>query len=553
MSVSTGARTNESTVVEPGGPLSPLPLGWQSLAGAFLRAVRATPGKLAMADSSGAKLTYSEVLLRSLVLGRVLERSLGPEPYVGLLLPPAVPSAVANVALTLWGKIPVNLNYTASQKLIDASIEQCGITHVVTSRRALEKLKLSPKGTLLYLEDVPKQVKVTDKLFAAALAKLAPEGLLRSILPGLREDRLDKTATVIFTSGSTGDPKGVVLSHRNVLSNVHQMDEHLDLLPDEMVLGILPYFHSFGFTVAIWTVLCLSRTVVYHNNPLDARHVGDLCEKYGVTMLVGTPTFMRLYLQKCKPEQFSKMVHLFLGAEKLKPELAASIRQTLGIDPMEGYGCTELSPVVAVNQRGEKTTLDGRKVDGNRLGTAGTPLPGTQIQTRDPETGEPLPSEVEGMIHVRGPQVMVGYLNRPDLSASVLRDGWYCTGDLGFVDADGFLSITGRLSRFSKIGGEMVPHEGLEAAIIKAIGVTEQNVAVTSLPDPKRGERLIVVHTALGVASEDVCHKLNEARIPKLWIPAPDSFVEVESLPILGTGKLDLRGLRQIAEERIGQ
>lgn len=553
MSTSVGTRVNESTVVEPGGALTPLPRAWTSLPWAFVRAARANSRKVAMADSSGASLTYGNLLLRSIVLGRVLARRLGPEPYVGLLLPPAVPSAVANLALALWGKIPVNLNYTASQRLIDSSIDQCGIKHVITSRRALDKLNLAPKGTLIHLEDVPGQVKTVDKVVAAGLVKLAPEALLRAALPGLRNDNMEATATVIFTSGSTGDPKGVLLSHRNVLSNVHQMDQHLDLLPDETVLGILPYFHSFGFTVTIWTVLSLGRTVVYHNNPLDARHVGDLCAKHGVTMLVGTPTFMRLYLQKCKPEQFSKLIHLLLGAEKLKPELARSIRETLGIDPMEGYGCTELSPVVAVNQRGDKMTADGRKVAGNRLGTVGTPLPGTAIQTRDPDSGEALPPGTEGMIHVKGPQVMVGYLNRPETTAQVLRDGWYCTGDLGFVDADGFLSITGRLSRFSKIGGEMVPHEALESAIMSATGVTEQNVAVTSLPDPKRGERLVVVHTGIGHTPEEVCRKLNESAIPKLWIPSPDSFIAVESLPVLGTGKLDLRGLRELAGERFGR
>lgn len=552
MTVGASATETQSTGVEPGGTLTPLPPGWRSLPRAFVRAARSNPRKVAMADSSGASLTYSDLLLRSIVLGRVLARSLGPEPYVGLLLPPTVPSAVANLALALWGKIPVNLNYTASQKLIDSSIDQCGIKHVVTSRKALDKLKLQPKGTLVFLEDVPGQVKLTDKVIAAGLAKAAPEALLGAALPGLRQESLDKTGTVIFTSGSTGDPKGVVLTHSNVLGNIHQMDQHLDLLPEEVVLGILPYFHSFGFTVTIWTVLCLGKKVVYHNSPLDARVVGDLCEKHGVTMLVGTPTFMRMYLQKCKPEQFSKLIHLLLGAEKLKPDLARTIRDTLKIDPMEGYGCTELSPVVAVNQRTEKVTPDGRRVSGNRVGTVGTPLPGTSIRTRDPETGEDLPQGTEGMIHVKGPQVMAGYLNRAEATAKVLRDGWYSTGDLGLVDAEGFLTITGRLSRFSKIAGEMVPHEGLEAALIDACGATEQAVAVTSLPDARRGERLVVIHTDLGITPDEVCRRLNEAHIPKIWIPSPDNFVSVEALPILGTGKLDLRGLRELAEQRLG-
>ena len=552
MSLETAARPAKPASIAPDRPLPPLPPHWRSLPRAFVHRVRMHPKRQAMADSTGASLNYGQTLLRSLALGRVLARLLGPEPYVGLLLPPTVPSAVANLALTLWGKIPVNLNYTASQAVVDSSIDQTGIKYVLTSRKVLDKFKITPKGTLIFLEDIPKQVRLTDKLWAAAVSRFAPIGTLGAFLPGLRGDNLDATATVIFTSGSTGDPKGVVLSHRNVLSNVHQMNEHIHLLEDESVLGILPFFHSFGFTVTIWTVLTLGKRVVYHFSPLDAKIVGSLCEKHGVTMLVGTPTFMRTYLQRCEPHQFAKLVHLFLGAEKLKPELARDIKEKLGIEPMEGYGCTELSPIVAVNLRHEATFPDGRTVHGNRLGTVGIPVPGTAIRTVDPETGLDLPRGTEGMILVAGPQVMVGYLNRPEQTAKVLKDGWYTRGVLGYVDPDGFLKITGRLSRFSKIGGEMVPHEGVESEIMNVAGVTEQNVAVTSLPDPKRGERLIVLYTDLGMPVEEVCRRLGSGAFPKLWIPAKDDFLQVEEIPTLGTGKVSLRRLREIAEERRG-
>ena len=237
-----------------------------------------------------------------------------------------------------------------------------------------------------------------------------------------------------------------------------------------MVLGILPFFHSFGFTVTLWTVLCLGKRVVYHFNPLDAKIIGTLCEKHGVTLLDGHADFMRTYLQRCEPKQFATLVHLILGAEKLKPELAREIQEKLGIEPMEGYGCTELSPVVAVNTPHEMTLPDGRTVHGNRPGTVGLPLPGTAVKTVDPETGPTSRAGREGMILVKGPQVMVGYLNRPEATAKVLKDGWYTTGDLGYVDADGFLKITDRLSRFSKIGGEMVPHMAVESAIMEATG-----------------------------------------------------------------------------------
>ena len=551
MSLQAAARPVGTAGVSPVTPLPPLPEHWRSLPRAFVRQARAHWRKTAMADSTKASLTYGETFVRAVVLGRVLRRLLGPERYVGLLLPPTVPGAVVNIALALLGKIPVNLNYTASKALVDSSIDQCGITHVLTSHKVVEKFGMTPKGSLIFLEDVPAQVRATDKAAGLSIAKFVPVGALGLFLPGLRNDDPDQTATVIFTSGSTGDPKGVVLSHRNVLSNVRQVSQQIRLLPEEVVLGILPFFHSFGFTVTIWTVLALGKKVVYHFNPLDARIIGDLCETHGVTMLVGTPTFMRTYLKKCAPAKFKTLVHLLLGAEKLKPELCDEIKKGLGIEPLEGYGCTELSPVAAVNVLHDVTLPGGRTVKGNRLGTVGMPLPGTAVKTVDPETEADLPRGSTGLILVKGPQVMVGYLNRPEATAKVIKDGWYNTGDLGYVDEDGFLRITDRLSRFSKIGGEMVPHTGVEAAIQDLVGTSEPCVAVTALPDPKRGERLFVLYTPeMPLAPEEVQKRLLASALPRLWVPSPDDFLKVDAIPILGTGKVDLRRLKEIARER---
>lgn len=553
MSVPSVTRPAPAAAPSAVTPLPPLPPHWRSLPAAFVHEARTRPGRTAMADSTKVSLTYGETLLRAVVLARVLKRLVGPEKYVGLLLPPTVPGAVANLALTFLGKVPVNLNYTASQALVDSSIDQCGITHVITSRKVLEKFGIEPKGTLIFLEDVPAQVRLTDKAYGAVVARLVPTGLLGSFLPGLRNNDLDETATVIFTSGSTGDPKGVVLSHRNVLSNIHQMNVYIRLLPDEVVLGILPFFHSFGFTVTIWTVLCLGRKIVFHFNPLDARIVGDLCEKHGVTMIVGTPTFMRTYLKKCEPGQFKTLVHLLLGAEKLKPELFQEIKSALRIDPLEGYGCTELSPVVSVNVLHDVELPDGRAVPGNRPGTVGRPVPGTAVKTVDPDSLADLPAGATGLILVRGPQVMTGYLNRPEATAKVIRDGWYNTGDLGYVDPEGFLHITDRLSRFSKVGGEMVPHMAVESAILEAAGATESCVAVTALPDPKRGERLYVLYTGeMSLSPVEVQKRLLATEMPRLWIPSVDDFIRVEAIPILGTGKVDLRKLKTIATEHRG-
>lgn len=528
-------------------PLRPLPPAWRSLAHAFVGAVRGHWSHPALCDGTGASLTYGETLMRATVLGRFLARTMGAEPYVGVLLPPMVPAAVVNLALVLQGKIPINLNYTAGQEMIDSAIAQCGIKLVITSPKVLDKFQVKPPAELLLLEEVPSKIRRVDKLASAGLAHLVRRGLLERLLPGLTRMNLDSIATVIFTSGSTGNPKGVVLSHRNILSNVVQVDEQIHLAIDEVLLGILPFFHSFGYTVTIWTALALGKKVVYHFNPLDSRTIGKLCEQHKVTLIAGTPSFTRFYIKNCPAEQFRTLKHLVLGAEKLKPELYRDINQWLGIEPMEGYGTTELSPVVAVNVPEQTVLPDGRKVHGNRPGTVGLPVPGTAIKTIDPDTGADLPPGSEGVIAVKGPQVMVGYLNRPQETAKVLKDGWYATGDLGYLDADGFLKITDRLSRFSKIAGEMVPHVGVESAIMEVTGADEHHLAVTSLPDPKHGERLYVLYTDLGMSPDDIHNALTASRLPRLWIPSVRDFVKVTEIPITGTGKVDLRRLRELA------
>ena len=544
----TEATPRATEAVQPDDTLEPLPAGWTSLPRAFLQTARRHWAREGMADSFKVNLTFGSALTRALALGRVLRRDLGPEPYVGLLVPPSVAGAVANIALLLIGKIPINLNYSASQAVIDKAVERCGIKRIITSRKFLDKVKLTPTDAFLYLEEMPARVSWLDKVWAATVARVVPESALGSFLPGLKGDRIDATATVMFTSGSTGDPKGVVLTHGNILSNVHQMRQHLRLDPLNVVaLGVLPFFHSFGHTVGIWTILLLGKKAVYHANPLDAKVVGNLCEQHGVTLIAASPTFFRHYIQRCEPKQFQTLFHILLGAEKLKPEVAEQIEAAIHVAPLEGYGTTEMSPVAAVNVPFEVDLGGGRTVDGNRRGTVGRLMPGTAARSVDPDSGVILPRGTEGMIHIKGPQIMSGYLDNPEATAKVLRDGWYTTGDLGYLDDDGFLVITGRLSRFAKIAGEMVPHEGVEAAIVTAAGVDERAVAVTSIPDAKRGERLVVVHIAWETTPKEVCQKLVAGTIPKLWIPSAEDFVQVKEIPTLGTGKLDLRAIHEVA------
>jgi acyl-[acyl-carrier-protein]-phospholipid O-acyltransferase/long-chain-fatty-acid--[acyl-carrier-protein] ligase len=269
-------------------------------------------------------------------------------------------------------------------------------------------------------------------------------------------------------------------------------------------------------------------------------------------LIFATPTFMRLYLKRCDRDVFATVRRVALGAERLSSEQASEIRQTLGIEPLEGYGCTELSPVVSFNVDHEIRLSKDRVVSGNRIGTVGRPLPGTSIKTVHPETGADLPSGAEGIICVKGPQVMVGYLDQPEATARVIQDGWFITGDLGRLDEDGFLIISGRLARFSKLGGEMVSHEFVEESVRESAGVDDRSVVVTAIPDRRKGERLVVLYTDLGGKSPDeIVRDLIGRDLPKLWIPTAEDFLKIEAIPLLGNGKLDIAHLRDLARERM--
>jgi acyl-[acyl-carrier-protein]-phospholipid O-acyltransferase / long-chain-fatty-acid--[acyl-carrier-protein] ligase len=275
--------------------------------------------------------------------------------------------------------------------------------------------------------------------------------------------------------------------------------------------------------------------------------VSELVRDYEVTFLLATPTFLQAYARRCSPEDFGTLQFVVAGAEKLPERLSLAFEDRFGIRPLEGYGATECSPVVAVNTRDFRAP--GFRQVGGKRGRIGHPLPGVSVRIVDPETWDPLPVGVPGLLLVRGPNVMKGYLGKPEKTAEVLRDGWYVTGDIAAIDEDGFLTITDRLSRFSKIGGEMVPHIKIEEQLQELCGATEQQFVVTSVPDGKKGERLVVLHTLAEEELKSAIEKLAQTELPNLWIPRPNQFFHVDELPHLGTGKLDLRRIREIAAE----
>ncbi len=415
---------------------------------------------------------HQRLLVAAVALADKLSKTLNDSVCIGILLPPSVGGAIANIAVALLGKVAVNLNYSTGQVICDDAIERCHIHHIISSKRFLGKVNLTfEDNQWIDLDSVKDDIGWFEKIRAWTEAELLPERMLSSLMPGLapyrkirfpkndrifeREDivpadRLDDPANIIFTSGSTGKPKGVILSHRNILSNIHAIQLQGHVQPGEVVLGVIPFFHSFGLTMTLWTPLCLGETVVYHYNPLEARRIAELCDQFKATSLICTPTMMSNYLKRSPKEKFASLRVCILGGEKLKLQQRLEFEKTLGIPPYEGYGLAETSPVVSCNVPGEVTMPDGRIIPATKGGTVGMPIPVTDISIRDEDTGDELPTGSSGKIFVKGPQVMMGYLHDQAATARVITDGWFSTGDVGFLMMTAFSLLQGDLANFQK-------------------------------------------------------------------------------------------------------
>ncbi len=516
----------------------------------FVRTARRHPFRFAMADGKVPKMNFGTALVKTVFLARRLKKAWHGQKMVGILLPPSVGGALVNYAAMLSGKVPVNFNYTASKEITASCAQQCAITTTVTSRAFLERLpNLTVPGESIILEDLAKGPSMFEMLAAFFMAMAMPFPLLERSF-GENRRVIDDLATVIFSSGSTGDPKGVMLSHYNIASNIDQMGRTFALDEHDRILGILPFFHSMGFTVTLWLPSSLGIGVVFHPNPLDSATISALVRMYAVTFLVATPTFLQAYTRRCSPEDFGSLQFVIVGAEKLADRVAQAFEDTFGIRPLEGYGCTECSPVVGVNTRDFRAP--GFRQVGAKRGKIGHPLPGVSIRIVDPDSGTSIPLGQPGLMLVKGPNVMMGYWNKPEKTAEVLKDGWYNTGDIAVLDEDGFITITDRLSRFSKIGGEMVPHIKVEEKLHECAESVEQVFAVTGVPDGKKGERLIVLHVLSEDRINDTLERFSLTDLPALWKPKPNQFIRIEAIPYLGTGKLDLRKIKDTALELAG-
>ncbi|MGB8169390.1 MAG: AMP-binding protein [Chthoniobacteraceae bacterium] len=465
---------------------------------------------------------------------------------IGIVLPPGKAAIIANLAVALADKTPVNLNFTAGRSSVEAALRIGDVRECITAHAVMKRLADFPWPMhLLHLDAELPALKPQIIAWRIAVA-LLPAWALSAILGLPRIGDRDE-AMILFTSGSSGEPKGVVLSHRNLLGNVSQFALMLDFGRDDAVLACLPFFHSFGCTVTLWFPLVEGIRSVTNPNALDAAKNAELIERYKVSLLCTTPTFLRSYLRKVEPAKLAALKLLVTGAEKLPMELADAFKERFSIEILQGYGLTETSPVAAVNLPEPKPSRPGDTVQpSSRRGSVGKLAPGMAAQIRDPETDTMLSLHDTGMLWLRGPNIFEGYLNDPKRTDDVLVDRWFKTGDLGRFDEDGFLFIEGRMSRFSKIGGEMVPHEVVESKIAEVLDLPkdERVIAIASIPDEAKGEALVLL-AARDIDATELRKKLAAAELPNLWIPR--IVRRVEAIPILASGKLDLARCKELA------
>jgi acyl-[acyl-carrier-protein]-phospholipid O-acyltransferase / long-chain-fatty-acid--[acyl-carrier-protein] ligase len=473
------------------------------------------------------------------------------KPRVGIVFPPGLGGYIANLAVVLAGKIPVNLNFTLGPASIEACLKKADVDCLLTTERVQQKMPLFPwpdSGVVDMVEELKSLPKAKTFLLLGAI-RLCPAKLLAKWLKVPAEGG-GREAALLFTSGSSGQPKGVVLTHRNILGNCAQIDVSGLLPAAEKLVANLPIFHSFGFTVTLWYPLLRGCAVVTLPSPLEVKKTADAIEAESATLLVGTPTFFKPYIHRIEPKKLASLKYVIAGAEKTPAGFAEAWEARFGSQYLEGYGLTETSPVVSVNlpKAPQGVRYPGDSSDGHRRGSVGRMLPGQAARILNPDTMEELEVHSVGLLALKGPNIFTGYLDEPTRTAEVKDGDWFITGDLARFDKHGFLYIEGRLSRFSKIGGEMVPHGTVEEALVKAFSLENSEfplIAVAGRPDEVKGEALVVI-AAIDLVIEDVRENLSAAGFSNLWIPK--EIRQVEVIPLLSTGKLDLRAINELAQ-----
>ena len=567
----------ERDVVVAFGPLLPLETGaervkqavfdlsvssWQEFVGrlptlpaSWLASAKRAPTRVAIIESAGTTLTNRRLIAGVLLFAGRLRR-LAPEPTLGILLPASAACAIANLAAMLVGKRVVNLNYTAPPEAVRAAIASAGIRHVVTADRFLRKLEgrgidlntAFAEVTLHPMEGLRAEIGKLEGLAKLALAALLPAGAIMALFG--RRTRPEDTAAILFSSGSEGAPKGVELTHRNIMANVRQITDVLNTEAEDAMMANLPPFHAFGLTVTTFLPLIEGIPMICHPDPTDAVGTAKAIARFRATVLFSTSTFLRLYTRnkKVHPLMLDSLRAVVAGAERLAPDVRDAFTLKFHKPIFEGYGATETTPVASVNVPDTLDTDNWKIESGTRPGTVGMPLPGTSFRIVDPATLESLPPGEDGLILIGGVQVMKGYLNDPGRTADAVveLDGmrWYKTGDKGHLDTDGFLTIVDRYSRFAKLGGEMVSLGAVEEQVRRALGQPEMELAAVNLPDEKKGERIVLL-VAEDIDTDSLRRALLDSGANPLTIPS--EVLRVDAIPKLGSGKTDFGGVRRLA------
>jgi len=490
-------------------------------------------------DIKQVEYSYRELLKMALALARLVERAapeVGPGARIGLLLPNLAPTLALVFGLSARRRVPAMLNYTAGSDGLQAACTAATLPVIVTSRAFVAQAKLADKLAALqgvrclYLEDLRENLTLADKLWLMLWALHFPRAFELPTLP-------EEAGVVLFTSGSEGQPKGVVLAHRALLANIAQVRAVIDFSPDDKVLNALPIFHSFGLTAGALLPVLNGASLFLYPSPLHYRIIPELAYDRGCTVLFGTSTFLANYGKFAHPYDFFRLRYVIAGAEKLAEPVRTLWFEKFGLRIFEGYGATETAPVLAVN-----TPM------AYRSGTVGQFLPGIEYRLV-PVPGIDSVGNTRGLLHVRGPNLMSGYLkvDRPGVltgPTSSEGDGWYETGDIVEVDDEGFVRIVGRVKRFAKIAGEMVSLEAVEK--LAAAASPDKAHAASSQPDANKGEALVLFSTDAALVRETLQLKARALGYPELAVPR--KIVFLAALPLLGTGKIDYVHLKRLAE-----
>jgi acyl-[acyl-carrier-protein]-phospholipid O-acyltransferase/long-chain-fatty-acid--[acyl-carrier-protein] ligase len=499
----------------------------------FVRMAKKHSKKFAIKDkTTKSEVTYGRALIGSLILAKKFRKY--EEGYLGIMIPTSAGCALATVGALMSGRVPVMINYsTGAENNARYAQDKCSFKTIITSKALLDKIGCPVIDGMVMIEDIMKSVSTGDKLKAALLTKLPVGMILNSIHQGEENDNV----AILFTSGSEKDPKVVQLTHKNLASNIENFCDYVGIYETDVILANLVFFHIFGLTVNLWVTLLRGMTMVTYANPTDFQTISNIARDEKPTIMVGTPSFFWGYLQKSEPGDFKSIRVMVAGADKCPDALREGFMKKHGVTLLEGYGATETSPVVSVNSN-----------ENNRPGSIGKVIPNVSVRIEHLETGkECKPGEV-GKILVKGDLVMKGYLNEPELTAEAIQDGWYNTGDMGFLDKDDYLWHSGRFKRFVKIGGEMV-------SLVKVENVMEQHLpegvscCIVEIPDELKGATIVAAVTQ-DINKIAILRKMGK-ELPNISLPR--QFFVIPELPMMGTGKIDFRTVTDMVHEMAEQ